>query len=349
MAEYKDFMPNNIAPKEAVRIVAYNKYTTEKVGTISLRTLRFPTDEEKQYSFMAVSDSHITGATNDDGTTDLNRAVAFAKSEGANFICHCGDVTNGGSQYEYEKYKGLKDGYGIDIYAITGNHDCYTTLQEYNTPTQYLGNPLYYSFEYNDDVFIMLGEHGWTNGVPFADGELQWFYNTLEANRNKRCFVFQHIFNFDEGDSGQPTTSFYSFDLFGEISDGRTAERKKQKQVFISLLKHYKNTVWFHGHTHARFELQAVGENSTYSEKIGYKSVHIPSAAKPKNIVDGAVVTEETGSQGYMVDVYSNGVHLRGRDFVREEFLPIASYWLDTTLQTIAAKAFTDSTGTITT
>ena len=28
--------------------------------------------------------------------------------------------------------------------------------------------------------------------------------------------------------------------------------------------------------------------------------------------------------------VYPDGIHLRGRDFVKGEFLPIASYWLGT-------------------
>lgn len=52
-------------------------------------------------------------------------------------------------------------------------------------------------------------------------------------------------------------------------------------------------------------------------------------------------------SQGYLVDVYPNGIHLRGRDFVAEEYLPIASYWIDISLQTIEANTFTDSTGII--
>lgn len=340
MAKYKDFIANNVAPKETIKISVYEKNTGDEAGIVLLRGLKFPAKEDKLYSFMAISDSHITGAMNDDGTTDLSRAVAFAKNEGTNFICHCGDVTNGGSQYEYEKYKDLKNGYGIDIYAITGNHDCYTTLQEYNTPIQYIGNPLYYSFEYNGDVFIMFGEHGWTNGVPFADGELQWFYNTLEANRNKRCFVFQHIFNFDEGDSGQPIKSFYGFDLFDEIGDGNTEKRREQKKIFISLLKHYKNTIWFHGHSHAKFELQVAGKNSTYSDKLGYKSIHIPSVSKPKNIVNGSVVTEDDGSQGYIVDIYPSGIHLRGVDFVTGEFLPIAGFWVDTTLQIIEENTY---------
>jgi hypothetical protein len=57
--------------------------------------------------------------------------------------------------------------------------------------------------------------------------------------------------------------------------------------------------------------------------------------------------TIHADSEGYVVDVYENGIHLRGRDFVKGEFLPIASYWLDTTLQTIPAGTYTDSTGNI--
>lgn len=38
---------------------------------------------------------------------------------------------------------------------------------------------------------------------------------------------------------------------------------------------------------------------------------------------------------------------LKGRDFVQGKYLPIATYKLDTTLQTIEANTFTDSTGII--
>ena len=54
-------------------------------------------------------------------------------------------------------------------------------------------------------------------------------------------------------------------------------------------------------------------------------------------------------SEGYIVDMYENHIVLRGRDFVKEKFLPIATYCIDTTLQNIEAKTYTDSTGTITT
>ena len=79
-------------------------------------------------------------------------------------------------------------------------------------------------------------------------------------------------------------------------------------------------------------------------------SVHIPSLSVPRgttSAVNPSIVNVYAESEGYVVDVYKNGIHLRGRDFVKGEFLPIASYWLDTTLQEIPAGTYTDSTGTI--
>ena len=97
-----------------------------------------------------------------------------------------------------------------------------------------------------------------------------------------------------------------------------------------------------------RFSGQEYGDMANIDSIYGMWSIHIPSCAVPKT-GDENRTTLEAESEGYVVDVYENGIHLRGRDFVKGEFLPIASYWLDTTLQTITAKTYTDSTGTITT
>ena len=97
-------------------------------------------------------------------------------------------------------------------------------------------------------------------------------------------------------------------------------------------MQQYKNTVFFHGHSHMKFELQQEDEKANYSEAFGYRSIHIPSLAVPRDIVDGALTNIYADSEGYVVDVYEHGIHLRGRDFVKGEFLPIASYWIDTTL-----------------
>ena len=52
-------------------------------------------------------------------------------------------------------------------------------------------------------------------------------------------------------------------------------------------------------------------------------------------------------SQGYVADVYANHIVLRGYDFTANKLVSIAQYCIDTTLQTIEANTFTDSTGTI--
>ena len=117
-------------------------------------------------------------------------------------------------------------------------------------------------------------------------------------------------------------------------------------------MRHYKNVVWFHGHSHLKYSLQKYGQlYANYSASEGYQSVHIPSLAVPRADTDndGSPDTIYAESEGYVVDVYENGINLRGRDFVKGEFLPIASYWLDTTLKTVEAGTYTDSTGTIAT
>ena len=98
-----------------------------------------------------------------------------------------------------------------------------------------------------------------------------------------------------------------------------------------------------------KFDLQEIDKRANYSEAFGYRSVHIPSLCVPRDIVDGTLTNIYADSEGYVVDVYEDGIHLRGRDFVKGEFLPIASYWLDTTLQTIPEGTYTDPTGTINT
>lgn len=342
---YTDFNLYNCAPTYSRMIGVYNN--KGKIGFIKVPDNMRVIDQSKKYSFMAISDSHVQNVNGNDGAADLTRAVSLANSTDVSFVCHCGDTADAGTDWHLSKYKEIVDQCEKPVYAISGNHEEITGDGNielgYESMMPYFGYPLYYSFTYGDDVFIMIGEAGYTTGPLFLDGELQFMYETLEANRNKRCFVFQHVFNFDEGDSGNPN-DFYPYDLFN--SGNQAAYRQKEKRCFIDLLKHYKNTVWFHGHSHALFELQSIESWANYSESLGYRSVHIPSLAKPKN-ANGDTVAE--GSQGYIVDVYENFIVLKGRDFVQEKFLPIATYKIDTTLRSVDAGTFSDSTGIIST
>ena len=333
MEKYKAFIPENVALSGVRRIGIYNS-KGNRVGVIPLDTLTPPNPAQKQYSFGALSDVHIVYDT---AAADFQKALTYLNEDvDVAFTCICGDLTDNGTAEQLAQYKAVVDAYSPDtpVYAVAGNHDAnpaQPTLLE-----QYTGKPLYYSFVHGDDVFLMCGCYSWSNDGVFTTEYLQWVYETLEANRNKRCFIFEHVFPW--GDSGNPG-GLYSFDMFSGTKGS----------VFQSLLKHYKNTVLFHGHSHTKFYLQEVDEKANYSDALGYRSVHIPSLAVPRDIAGSSLSNIYADSEGYVVDVYKNGIHLRGRDFVKGEFLPIASYWLDTTLQTVAADTYTDSTGTITT
>ena len=341
MATYKDFIPENVAPRNVRRIGIYDN-NGNRIGAIPLGSLAFPNMGQKQYSFGALSDVHISYNT---AETDFQTALAHLHdTESVSFTCICGDLTGDGSNTQLSQYKTIVG--SRSVYAIAGNHEGMTADVE-NRIATYTDKPLYYSFTHGNDVFIMVGTIGgesYSNGVLFVDGELQWLYETLEANRNKRCFVFQHIFAGVEKEAVCGNA--------GGLYTNWCWHNTTECNVFLSLMKHYKNVVWFHGHSHLKYVLQKYRQlYANYSKSDGYRSVHIPSLAVPRDDINGDGVMDniESGSEGYVVDVYENGIHLRGWDFVKGEFLPIASYWLDTTLQIIPAGTYADNTRTITT
>lgn len=348
MYKYRHFIPENTAPTGAKKIGVYNS-TGERVCCIPLGMLHSHVGE-KRYSFCALADVHITYDT---ANEDFQRALAYAEANCA-FTCVAGDLTSQGSiESQFADYKSIVDNYSPTktVYSITGNHEHYNGYSD-KYLEKYTGQPLYYSFTKGNDVFVMVGHYGsygdsgWLASEMVSSEELQWLYETLEANRNKRCFVFTHVLPHENG-VGNPNNLYVTAGkpLLWHINDGSIG------QAFISLLKHYKNTILFHGHSHTRFWLQEIDKKANYSNADGYKSIHIPSLAVPRD-PNGASLTDiYAESEGYIVDVYDNCIVLNGRDFIDNDsdghWLPIATYKIDTTLQNVEAGTFTDSTGTI--
>lgn len=346
MYKYTHFIKENIAPVGAERIAIYDS-TGKKVCDIPLGRLK-PPAQTKKYSFLAVSDVHVQYDT---ATADFQRALTYAENN-CDFTCICGDLTQSGTDAHLTQYKNIASAYTKPIYAVGGNHDSIPEDQTSSRITQYTGRPMYYSFEQGNDVFIMLSHYGkyegdgigWLSSKFVSVEELQWLYETLEANRNKRCFIFNHVYPYEDGVGD---ANRYYNGKYWKTADGGIG------QAFVSLLKHYRNTILFHGHSHLRFHLQEVDKKANYSEEVGYRSVHIPSLAVPRDRVNGSTEYIYAESEGYIVDVYDNYIILNGHDFIDNNadghILPIATYKIDTTLQTIAPNTFTDSTGTITT
>lgn len=348
MHSYTHFIEENIAPVGAKKIGVYDS-DGRRIFGISLGGLKQP-NEEKLYTFCALSDVHLTYDT---ANEDFQRALTFAENN-CDFTCICGDLGSTGAESEMQTFKNIVDTYAKTkpVYAIAGNHENYST-QSQGYLQNYTGQPLYYSFAQGNDVFIMLGHYGgyggdgigWKSDEFLSSDEIQWLYETLEANRNKRCFIFNHVLP-HEHEVGN-ALGLYEYALVWKTTDGGLG------QAFISLLRHYKNTILFHGHSHIRFSLQELDEKANYSNANGYRSVHIPSLSVPRHLTEGGSSLEYAyaESEGYIVDVYDDYIILNGRDFIDNDadghWLPIATYKIDTTLQTIPANTFTDFTGTI--
>lgn len=336
---YNKLIKENIAPIGTKQIAVYNE-TGNKVGVIPLSHLEPPKNiGTKIYSFGALSDIHLSYTT---GESDfVNVLNYFNNTYPVDFICISGDLSVDGTNEKLSVFKQLRDSYSqnIPVYVSAGNHDAYDSSHNLRDGTlvsesmlAYTGKPLYYSFEHGNDVFIFVG---FCNG-SFSKDELQWLYATLEKYRNRRCFLFQHVFAY--GGCGN------IFGLYNQNIANNT-----MFEVFLSLLRHYSNVLWFHGHSHTMFHGQEYGMIANYDNIFCRHSVHVPSCAVPRTDKDGDMEfqLEYQESEGYVVDVYDNGINLKGRDFVRNEFLPIASYWLDTTIIEVQEKTYVDSTGTI--
>lgn len=345
MEKFDKFIPQNVAPDNVQSIKIYNPFN-KQVGTISLGKLAQPNKGQKLYSFGALSDIHIVYES---GETDLRAALNYLfKIENIDFICVSGDLGKDGTETELKQYQSIINEFSDckkPIYVAPGNHEYYTArsqeyLADYVDLPIGVTNALYYSFEYNNDIFIMLGVCSGDRGNIFTNDEIQWLYETLEKNRNKRVFLFEHI-PFIEG-----CGDIYKIYPYTKMSIENTYF--KRERAFYNLLSHYTNVLFFHGHTHMQYELQSAGKMANYDNISGGHSIHIPSLAIPRyKDSSGKMATDYMDSEGYVVDVYENGIVLKGRDFDEKKFLPIATYYLDTTLKDIASGTFVDDSGII--
>ena len=350
---YREFIAENAPPKTATKIGVYAE-NGARVGEIALGWLnRFMSQWNLNYSFAVISDVHIGKG---DSVEDLTNATAYFDSDNnIEFAVICGDVVDDGKEItELETYQNIVANVQTPIYTAMGNHESinldvsgaetdisgnYASISQYFKQNAHptINQELYYSFNKGNDVFIILGVYGNFNyGRTFSDDELQWLYETLEANRNKRCFLFHHYF--PKNGSGDAVNCYSSDGLKGI-----------QGEVFYNLLRHYKNVIYFHGHSHASFRVRELNKYNTIDKEYGHYSVHVPSlmwTTYPNANGDAYVKDQETG-EGYIVEVYSTGVLLKGRDFEKNMFVPLGTYFLETTIQEVKENTFFDETGTI--
>lgn len=328
---YTYFNKLNKAPENAGTIVACAKNTKNVKAIANIPSdLKMLDLGEKLYSFGALSDVHIDGDGTDEGyaAQDFERALNFLNNQGAVLVGISGDLSREAGYDELELFKNIVDKVdGVPAYACRGNHDCYYSLSDWNT---YIGTELQFSITRQNDKFIFLSMAS-EGTEDYGDGcltttQLDWLEAQLQASKNQRVFLFFHVFD--------SVTGCGNINNIYPWSSLDTASTNIQR--FLNLMRNNKNIVYFSGHSHLDFNCQRFGKNANvYDENDFCKRVHIPSCSRPRendtgNGADGTY-DNNLGSQGYLVDVYSNAIVLKGYDFQKDRFLPIANYVMDTT------------------
>ena len=339
MYKYTHFIPQNIAPKDAKSIGVYNN--GKKICTIPLGRMT-PPNKEKLYSFGLLADVHLwetNTSTYSNSNIKFDNALSYFENSGCSFCVISGDLTitglylrtsesTVGTEYldegQFVAYKALCDKHTIPVYELCGNHESYYGMPITNNLDlleTYTGKgELSYTVTQGNDLFILCGQnHG---SSVMSDEDFQWLGETLEANKDKRCFVFVHAYI--EEDSGDPldVREHSIFESWGAT----------KKTAFINLLNQYNNVILFHGHSHMKFKYQEYDECANYTDKNGFKSVHTPSLATPRDINFDTMesVDDRNASEGYIVDVYDDCIVLNGMDFINNKPIPLGTYKIDT-------------------
>lgn len=329
---YRHFIPQNTAPAGAKSIGVYKDNT--KVCTIPLGGLN-PPNKNPLYSFGLISDMHIYPIAAVAWTPEVkfNNALTFFENNDCVLCAHCGDFSQTGVYLEgdtknmdlrqFAKYKEICDAHTIPVYGICGNHESILGVPISNNLTelrQYTGNDLYYTVERDNDLFVFVGQP--TYNKVMGDDALAWLQTTLSNNTGRRCFVFIHShIEEDSGDAGD----FRENSVFDDWGTTKT-------NTFMEIMRQHPNLILFHGHSHMKLECQEYDENANYTERNGFKSVHVPSLARPRtiNLTEGTTPEVDSESQGYIVDVYDDCIVLNGMDLISNKPVPLGVYKINT-------------------
>lgn len=335
--QYPDFIDVNIPPYLAECIGVYNS-AGDRIGMIDITKFK-PGFGTRLYRFGLLSDVHDYEGSSAEPSDDFQTALSlFNEKEDVVMTCICGDISQNGTESEFEMFQDdvLTKSPDTPVYTTTGNHDCGSGSGEQvdeSLWSAYTGQKL--TFEISKtldngsiDHFLFLGMTTWSlgsNGTPYNETNIDWLESKLSEYKNDRCFVFTHLF-FPER-AGNLNDIYPSYNWL----------QGSQLTRLQGLCDKYVNSVWFSGHSHWKWYLQKYQDRANIYRSYNNDTptcgwcVHVPSCASPIDSNGSTRVEKPLESEGGVVDVYENYIDIRGIDLKNNLYLPIATYRLDTT------------------
>ena len=348
-----NFSSHNKAPADVKRIGVYDT-DGKRCGIVPLGRFKPPDRSKRLYTFGVISDAHIGY---DGAADDFRSAIRYLAQDGdVAFICDCGDITGAGTLAgEEENFKDYakiieENAGGKKVYTVSGNHEQTKYYLQYDGEGENYGK---YNHWYAQWMHEYAGRKAPTRN---EDGTVKAVHlmETFQPREDvKDLFVLLDCFGYhhSSGYQAYPVTANPPeiagwYEDTPEIASGtyyeicRCIKKAKMDGYRVFVIHHvpnsdtlpweydliptrypyiprsvFENTVVFSGHRHSKFTVSGAGLG--YKDDHGYSAVHVPAVCDTR--------------QGYIVDVYKDGIHLRGKNFSTGEDIAIATYWIDTT------------------
>ena len=295
---------------------------------ISMVELAFA-DQEQNFSFAYISDSHIQHIKGDKFVRNWDRGLIRAVAETnllqpkPDFVVFGGDLAQLGTKVELDHGMEMLSKLDYKIYGVMGEHDYYLDLGEYWSK---LFGPQYYSFDHKGVHFVVLNSiltyDDWTfnrwpsneqrmlemagldnpNGSPFMVGEKQreWLHQDLSTvDKKTPVVVFSH----------SPIQKIYKgWNFWTEDAE------EVQK-----LLKPFRTATVIYGHVH-QIQYNQVGNITfhavmatawpwPYPQSYAQAKQYLPKLTVPMNRADPFFERDATGWQ--MIDMDTGRCALR--------------------------------------
>ncbi|KWX75463.1 metallophosphoesterase [Paenibacillus riograndensis] len=277
-------------------------------------------------TFQIITDTHVTADPSHEYNLNFGRALQdlALHAQGSSGIMHIGDITDHGFTEEYEEVHRILQLHQAalpEIRYTLGNHDVglghwESRLAMYTSRTGMTGP--YHDHWIGGYHFIFLGtEEGLPTFCNLSEEQLRWLDRKLgeraaEARELGRQLTdpLQPIFLFLH----QPLKDTVAGSLESQEWYGVTQDKELR-----AILSKYPQTLLFTGHTHWELEVS----NTMY-----------PGNGETATMFNAASVAylwtnadeHKSGSQGYYVEVYSDKVLVRGRDFTTGSWIESAQY-----------------------
>lgn len=271
--------------------------------------------ENMLLQFQVITDTHVMVDPKHIYNCNLARALEDIKRTAPNSdgIMHVGDITDHGHTMEYSEFNRIwrEHGAGLPVsYFASGNHDVGlghwpSRLGTYLDATGMNGP--YHDHWVKGYHFIFLGtEQGLELFSSLSETQLLWLDSKLSEGKDpaRPAFVFLH----------QPLKDTVAGSYESQRWYGVT-----QDEALKEVLSRHRHAILFSGHTH--WELEA--SNTMFDEPDRLpKMFNAASVAYLWTDED----KRKDGSQGLFVEVYSDRVIVRGRDFAAGEWLENARF-----------------------